>query len=436
MNKTWIIIKREYITRVRKKLFLVTTILAPLGIALISVLPVLMSTVSTEKTVIGVIDDSKIDSTGLFFEKFQNDNSLEFIYLTNSYEQAKNEYTSSGLNGILYISPEFNMYEGTGVEYYSQEQLGLKSQSNIEKQMSQITRELKLAKIEITPEIIDQLSKDVRIKSIVSNEQGTQEGNTAIATMIGSIMGFVIYIVMLMYGTMVMRGVMEEKTNRIAEVMVSSVKPFQLMLGKIVGIGMVGLTQFIIWIIIVVSIQMGVGLFYGEQMAQLQTMQPGVGMEQPQNITALAKAFGDIAQLPWVYIVSSFLFFFLGGYLLYAALFAAVGSATGEEGDQSLTFIVTLPVIISIMIMINTLEQPNGTLAIVSSMIPFTAPIVMCARLPFHPPLWQLILSMLSLTGGFIFTTWLAGRIYRVGILMYGKKVTLKELGKWIFYKA
>jgi ABC-2 type transport system permease protein len=159
-------------------------------------------------------------------------------------------------------------------------------------------------------------------------------------------------------------------------------------------------------------------------------------MAPSQNISGPLKVFNGISQLPWFYIVSSFLYFFLGGYLLYAALFAAVGSAAGEEGDQSLTFIVTLPVIISIMIMVNILEQPNGTLAIVSSMIPFTAPIVMCARLPFHPPAWQLILSMVSLAAGFLFTTWLAGRIYRVGILMYGKKVTIKELGKWLFYKG
>jgi ABC-2 type transport system permease protein len=431
MNKTWIIIKREYITRVRKKLFLVTTILAPLGIALITILPILMSKVSTEKSSIGVIDKSNI-----FFEKLQNDKSLEFVYLNEDYERAKADYQSAGLTGILYISPDFNMYEGTGVEYFSKDQIGLKTQENIETQMSKITRELKLAKVDITPEMIDQLSKDVQIKSIVSNERGTQEGNTAIATMIGSVMGFIIYIVMLMYGTMVMRGVMEEKTNRIAEVMVSSVKPFQLMLGKIIGIGMVGLTQFIIWIILVALIQMGVGVMYSDQLSQLQNMSSGGMMQQSQNISGAVKVFDGISQLPWGYIVTSFLYFFMGGYLLYAALFAAVGSATGEEGDQSLTFIVTLPVIISIMIMVNILEQPNGTLAIVSSMIPFTAPIVMCARLPFHPPAWQLILSMISLAGGFLFTTWLAGRIYRVGILMYGKKVSVKELGKWLFYKG
>ncbi len=431
MNKTWLIIKREYITRVRKKLFLITTILAPMGIALITILPIIMSNVSTEKTSIGVIDKSN-----LFFEKLQSDKSLEFIYLNEDYEKAKQDFASAGLNGILYISPDFNMYEGTGVEYYSKDQLGLKTQSNIEAQMSKITRELKLAKIDITPDMIDQLSKDVRVKSIISNERGTQEGNTAIATMIGSVMGFIIYIVMLLYGTMVMRGVMEEKTNRIAEVMISSVKPFQLMLGKIVGIGMVGLTQFVIWIILVALIQAGVGFFYSDQLSQLQDLQNSPVMSPSQNISGPLKVFSGISQLPWAYIISSFLFFFIGGYLLYAALFAAVGSAAGDEGDQSLTFIVTLPVVISIMIMVNILEQPNGTLAIVSSMIPFTAPIVMCARLPFHPPAWQLILSMISLAGGFLFTTWMAGRIYRVGILMYGKKVTIKELGKWLFYKG
>ncbi len=430
MNKTWLIIKREYITRVRKKLFLVTTILAPVGIALITLLPLFMANVSTETVNIGVIDKSN-----LFYEKLQSSNGLHFVYLNEEYEQAKTGYLSAGLNGILYISPDFNMYDGIGVEYYSKDPMGLKAKSAIEDQMSKITRNLKLAKIDLTPEMIDQLSTDVRIKSIVSNERGTQEGNTAMATAIGTIMGFVIYMVMLLYGTQVMRGVMEEKTNRIAEVMVSSVKPFQLMLGKIIGIGMVGLTQFIIWIILIALIQMGVGVMYGEQLAQLQNIPAGTGGAQAQGVPEIVQAMGNMTQLPWGYIISSFLYFFTGGYLLYAALFAAVGSATGEEADQSLTLIVTLPVVISIMIMINIMEQPNGTLAIVSSLIPFTAPIIMCARLPFHPPAWQLILSMISLAAGFLFTTWLAGKIYRVGILMYGKKVTIKELGKWLFYK-
>jgi ABC-2 type transport system permease protein len=238
----------------------------------------------------------------------------------------------------------------------------------------------------------------------------------------------------------VMRGVMEEKTSRIAEVMVSSVKPFQLMMGKIIGIGMVGLTQFVIWIGLVVILNVGIAAFYGNELAQVQdNVTPAMGAEQIQQQTdglgGMGKVLATASQLPWGYLISCFLFFFFGGYMLYAALFAAVGSAAGEEGDQSLTFLVTLPVIISIMIMINTLEQPNGNLAIVASLIPFSAPIVMVARLPFDPPAWQVVASMTSLVLGFIFTTWLAGKIYRTGILMYGKKVTLKELGKWLMYK-
>jgi ABC-2 type transport system permease protein len=435
MRKTWLIIQREYITRVRKKVFIITTLLAPIGLALITLMPLLLSRVSSEDQNIGVIDKS-----GFFKDQLQDDGSVHFINLDETYDSAKKNYKEAGLTGILYVSPQFNMYEGSGVEYFSDQQLGLRAQSTITKQMSKITRAIKLGKVDLTPQLIDELSKDVEIKAIVSSATGEKESNTGIATAIGYVMGFVIYIVMLLYGTMVMRGVMEEKTSRIAEVMVSSVKPFQLMMGKIIGIGMVGLTQFVIWIGLVVILNVGIAAFYGNELAQVQdNVTPAMGAEQIQQQTdglgGMGKVLATASQLPWGYLISCFLFFFFGGYMLYAALFAAVGSAAGEEGDQSLTFLVTLPVIISIMIMINTLEQPNGNLAIVASLIPFSAPIVMVARLPFDPPAWQVVASMTSLVLGFIFTTWLAGKIYRTGILMYGKKVTLKELGKWLMYK-
>lgn len=437
MRKTWLIIQREYMTRVRKKVFIITTLLAPIGLALITLMPLLLSKVTSEEQKIGVIDKS-----GLFKDRLADEGSVHFITLDETYEAAKKRYKDVGLTGVLFVSPEFNMYEGSGVEYYSDQQLGLRAQSVITKQMSRVTREIKLGKVDLTPELIDELSKDVEIKAIVLSSAGEKESNTGIATAIGYVMGFVIYIVMLLYGTMVMRGVMEEKTSRIAEVMVSSVKPFQLMMGKIIGIGMVGLTQFVIWIALVVILNVGIAAFYGDQLANMnvqQSMTPAVGAQQIEaqsaQLSGMGKVMGTVSQLPWVYLISCFLFFFFGGYLLYAALFAAVGSAAGEEGDQSLTFLVTLPVIISIMIMINTLEQPNGNLAVIASLIPFSAPIVMVARLPFDPPMWQVVASMASLIVGFIFTTWLAAKIYRTGILMYGKKITLRELGKWIVYK-
>ena len=439
MRKTWLIIQREYMTRVRKKVFIITTLLAPIGLGLITLMPLLLSRVSSEEQKIGVIDKS-----GYFKDKLEDEGAVHFIALDETYENAKKRYKDIGLTGVLYVSPAFDMYKGTGVEYYSDQQLGLRAQSAITDQMSRVTRAVKLSKLDpnITPTLIDELSKDVEIKAIVLSDAGEKESNTGIATAIGYVMGFVIYIVMLLYGSMVMRGVMEEKTNRIAEVMVSSVKPFQLMMGKIIGIGMVGLTQFVIWIALVVVLNVGIAAFYGEELARAdvqQSMTPSIGAgeieAQSAQLSGMGKIMGTMAELPWLYLISCFLFFFFGGYLLYAALFAAVGSAAGEEGDQSLTFVVTLPVIISIMIMINTLEQPNGNLAVVASLIPFSAPIVMVARLPFDPPGWQVVASMVSLVIGFVFTTWLAGKIYRTGILMYGKKVTLRELGKWLVYK-
>jgi ABC-2 type transport system permease protein len=434
MNKILIIIRREYITRVRKKLFIVTTLLAPMGLVAITTIPVLIAAFSSgEKHKIELIDNSK----GNYFSgKADTSEKIQLVAVNEDYNSAKKAFKKNGYTGILYISPSYNMDSDkyNVAEYYSDEQLGLNSQEAISKQLSKTVTAIKLKKINITQQQIDDLNKDVEIKSILPSAEGERAGNTGAATALGYIMGFIIYIVMLIYGTLVMRGVMEEKTNRIAEVMVSSVKPFQLMMGKIVGIGMVGLTQLAIWIVLIIALQFGLRIVFGDQLAHATQMTPAQQMGGNNN-AMFAKAFSDISSLPWAYLISCFLFFFFGGYLLYASLFAAVGSAAGDEADQSLTFIVTIPIIISIMIMINTLQQPNGTLAIVASMIPFSAPVVMCARLPFDPPAWQIIVSMISLVAGFIFTTWLAGKIYRTGILMYGKKTTLRELGKWLTYK-
>jgi len=431
MNKITLIIKREYLTRVRKKLFLITTILTPVGFGILIFSSVFLSMLNTDKKEIGVIDKSN-----LFKNQLQSDKSIVFSYIDADYVVAKKDYKERGVDGLLYITPNGDKDSTVSVEYFSQDQLGFKAESDISEQMTKIMRRTALSRLNLTPELIDGLSKDVEIKSIVMGEEGEKEGNTGIATALGYVMGFAIYIVMLVYGTQVMKGVLEEKTSRIAEVVISSVKPFQLMMGKIIGIGLVGLTQFLIWIILGVLIQFVIGIFFGEQLMQAQ--QSGMQMQgqmQGPEINKLGKIMESAASLTWVYLISCFLFYFLGGYFLYASLFAAVGAASGDEGDQSLTFIVMLPVIASIILMTNALQDPNGTLAVVASMIPFSAPIIMCARLPFDPPLWQVAISMVSLIAGFVFTTWLAGKIYRVGILMYGKKVTVKELGKWLMYK-
>ncbi|QGW29254.1 ABC transporter permease [Phnomibacter ginsenosidimutans] len=259
--------------------------------------------------------------------------------------------------------------------------------------------------------------------------------------------GFLIYITLFLYGAMVMRGVMEEKTNRIAEVVVSSVKPKQLMLGKIIGIGAVGVTQFVLWVLLIVGLTSLIGLFVpAEVMEQVNAMNngvPGAGMAVQANQTAIAfaEAKHTLSSVNWWFIVGCFLFYFVFGYLFYAALFAAVGSAVNEDPQdaQSLMMPITMPIIFSIVIMMNAVTRPESALATWASIIPFSSPIVMMARLPFGVPgtvpYWQLALSMVSLVLGFLGTTWLSAKIYRTGILMYGKKVTLKEMWKWAFRK-
>lgn len=258
-----------------------------------------------------------------------------------------------------------------------------------------------------------------------------QKERLGIAYLAGYISSFLIYVTILIYGTMVMRGVSEEKTNRIAEIIISSVKPFQLMMGKIIGIGAVGLTQFIMWMILIVIFSFAMLLFIPPQIvndagnADAQIRQSGM--------------LGNLSNVNLPLIIFCFVFYFIFGYLFYASLFAAVGSAVSEDSQdtQSLMLPVTMPIVLAIVIMMQAINQPSGALATWSSMIPFFSPVVMMARIPFGVPsavpVWELILSMLLLVGGFLFTTWLSAKIYRTGILLYGKKITWKEMWKWSF---
>jgi ABC-2 type transport system permease protein len=282
---------------------------------------------------------------------------------------------------------------------------------------------------------------------VLDKDAGAHKGNFEVASGIGYVAGFLIYITLFLYGAMVMRGVMEEKTNRIAEVMISSVRPYQLMLGKIIGIGAVGLTQFLLWIVLMFTLTTVIGQFIPkeimEQAAQAQQGMPAGAMnaQGSEAMRNLASMKVTMSTVNWPLIIGCFIFYYLGGYLFYASLFAAVGSAVNEDAQdaQSLMFPITLPIILAIIIMINAIRQPDSSLATWSSLIPFFSPIVMMARLPFGTtvvPWWQLGLSMALLIAGFIFTTWLSAKIYRTGILLYGKKPTLKEMAKWAMRKS
>jgi ABC-2 type transport system permease protein len=285
----------------------------------------------------------------------------------------------------------------------------------------------------IDPAVFKSIRADAIIENTIDTKEGSKKGSAGVAYAVSFACGILIYLMMIIYGTMVMRGVMEEKTNRIAEVIVSSVKPFQLMLGKIIGIGAVGLTQFAIWIFIMALLQTALPLIFPGMMEQVTA-----GATSNADVNMMATVTQGLSTLPIAKIVFLFLFYFLAGYLTYASLFAAVGSVVSEDQQeaQQLVFPILMPIIIGFVIMTNSINNPHSSLAVFGSLFPLTSPIVMMGRITYEIPTWQIITSMLLLVGSFLFFTWITGKVYRTGILMYGKKPSWKEMIKWAFAKG
>lgn len=441
MNKTWLIIKREYLSRVTKKTFILTTFLTPLlFIGLIAaVVFISVNGVKEEKIA--------VDKSNIALKEFlTNDGNVKFDFVTD----ADTSLLSKGYTGVL-LDPGKGINQTAAYQVYSRKSKSDDVTRKIQRQVNDAIRATLIMKeANLTRRQYDSLmaaSNEALVNNQVLDETNSaRQGNFEVASGVGYASGLLIYITLFLYGAMVMRGVMEEKTNRIAEVMISSVRPRQLMMGKIFGIGAVGLTQFILWIALMFILSSVLSAIIPKELLiqaqQAQNGMPNNGMNQQgseaiRNLAAMKTTFSTVN---WPLIIICFIFYFIGGYLFYAALFAAVGSAVNEDPQdaQSLMFPITLPIILAIIIMINAIRQPDSSLATWSSMIPFFSPIVMMARLPFGTsivPWWQLGLSMILLIAGFIFTIWLSAKIYRTGILMYGKKVSLKELAKWAFRK-
>jgi ABC-2 type transport system permease protein len=435
MKKILIIIQREYITRVRKKAFIVTTLLAPLGFFAFIIFSIVLSGYSSSNKQVAIVDDSGIFAKVTFPDA--PDGSVvfhkekDFSKIEADIKKGKNQK----FDAIIQIPANYDLEnpKKININCLSDKSMGITARSLINKTFSDKVRELRANKLSINQAQLDDLSQEIDIAYKGLSEDSKKSTNAAIGVAFGYIIGMAIYILLLVYGTMIMKGVMEEKSNRIMEVLVSSVKPVQLMLGKIIGIAAVGLTQFILWIVL-----MGSGIFIipflGITPAHVQTMSHGNvqgGDFDPDKMQQYINALQDFHFGPLIFI---FVIFFLGGFLLYGSLFAAIGAAGGDETDsQSLTFPVMLPIIISFIILVNVLGQPEGKLALWSSIIPFSSPIIMPALMPFGPPIWQILLSVVMLYGGFVLCAILAAKIYRTGILMYGKKTTFKEIGKWIF---
>ncbi|RLD63147.1 MAG: ABC transporter permease [Bacteroidetes bacterium] len=554
MNKIILIIKREYLYRVKKKTFIIMTLIGPVLFAALMILPAWIAQLEdTEEKTIAVIDNSQIfDKTkftktavNIVIEKHRKsinkiisneklgtknvinsiiDNSkksinsvfdnntiidktkinnlldstqtsisqiisnrktahsldttfqhqkftvnlilsrsshlkkkladtdyLKFKFINSSYEKAKTDFVESGYFGLLLI-PE-NVLKSNKVQYYSEKDITLGIKSHISNSIEKEIERQKFKSEGIDENVLKSIKTNINVQSIKWTEDGEEKGNgPEIKMIIGYLNGFLIYLFIFMFGAQVMRGVIEEKTSRIIEVIISSVKPFQLMMGKIIGIAFVGLTQFLLWVILTIMIITGVksAVFPEKDASQIkaqtelistagsmQNIQGIDAVDAEQSMSEIENIFGSIENINFGIILGSFLFFFIGGYLLYAALFAAIGSAVDSEADtQQFMLPITIPLILAIIVMMNAIQTPDSPIAFWFSIIPFTSPVIMMVRIPFGVPYWQLFLSMGLLIITFIGATWVAAKIYRTGILMYGKKTTYKELWKWLRYKS
>ncbi len=444
MNKIGLIIKREYTTRVKKRSFIVMSILGPILFASLMVVPALLA-MSEDQEVKRI---AVVDSSHLFMNVIPETEYLKFDYLENArLNDIKQTYSTGGYYGVLYIS-HIVAFEPNSVIFYSDKQPSLATKMHISKAMENYIRDQKLKTYEI--ENLDNILKSVRtsisIRTIKILETGQEkESHTGVAMAVGYLGGFLIYMFIFFFGAQLMRGVIEEKVNRIVEIIISSVKPFQLMMGKIIGIAMVGLTQFMIWVVTTfLLVTVTTTLFFPEmnitpteQVISQDIMSSGPVEAKPEakseDMDEIMGFLSGLKDINFALTLGSFIFYFLGGYLLYGAMFAAIGAAVDNETDtQQFMLPLTIPLILALLVLINSINNPDSSVSFWFSIIPFTAPIVMMGRLPFGVPDWEVGLSMALLVVTFIGMTWLAAKIYRTGILMYGKKTSYKEIAKWI----
>ncbi len=447
MNKILLIIKREFLTRVRKRTFIVMTILGPVLMAALFIGPAWLAQMEdTQVKKIAVIDSSKIFMNALPETEF-----IKFEYLKNArIGDVEKDFVKKGYYALLFIPP--NILSSPIVSLSSNKQPSLSVRMHISNSLKSEIETLKLVKKDIDPDILKSIKTDVDVSITKLNDDGTREQKSAdIQMILGIVGGMIIYFFIFLYGAQVMRGVIEEKTSRIVEVIVSSVRPFQLMMGKIIGIAMVGLTQFALWVLLTFVFITAAKSFFASENSSQQIIQsqsimsqskPGDQEKTNSVVSEMAEysevdaIFDSIKSIDFGVMIGSFIFFFLMGYLLYAAMFAAIGSAVDSEADtQQFMMPVTIPLILSIVLIGNVTGNPEGQIAFWFSIIPFTSPVVMMMRIPFGVPWHEVALSVTLLIGTFIVMTWLAGKIYRTGILLYGKKVSYRELLKWIKYK-
>lgn len=436
MNKIGLIIRREYFTRVKKRSFIIMTFLGPLLIAAIYIIPILLALHGdNEKRTIAVVDQSH-----WFERQFVNTENQTFIRLDDIDIDSTKRLVQQGFFDIALFIPETQLNIPSSAVVYSMKQVPMSVESHIKEVMKNEIQVQKLLAAGVDPDILESIKTNINLSVIRMDEEGGEkETFTEVQFILGMVLSVLIYMFIMLFGGQVMQGVTEEKSSRIVEVIVSSVKPFQLMMGKIIGVSLVALTQFVMWIILTGIIYVGfsaaVGISHPEAISQGTVMAQEISSTNIMDNEAVQNVLNIVHSIDFGTIIFSFIVFFLLGYLLYATMFAAIGSLVDNNTDsQQFTLPVTVPLIIAILSAIYIVNDPDSSLAVWMSMIPFTSPVVMMVRIPFGIPIWQVIVSAVILAGTFIGMTWVAAKIYRTGILMYGKKPTYKEIFKWLKY--
>jgi len=416
------------------------TLLGPLIMGALMIVPVWMASVGTSVKTIAVLDEANFVE-GLL----QENDDVKFIYIRKPLKQAVAELETSEYYGLLHV-PRFEDNDinhlQKQIKLYSSKQVSLTLKLFIRTQIEKQIERLKLQSQGVDQDLVDNVKKTVNVPLDIIQLGDKKESDVEVSTALGFFGGILIYMFIFLFGAQVMRGVIEEKTNRIVEVIISSVKPFQLMMGKIIGIALVGLTQFLLWVILtgsIYSIFMATVVkdkFSADNIERIMQQSPeGTAVEDIDQLRETQQIVQRVGMINWGLMIPCFIFYFLGGYLLYGAIFAAIGGAVDSEADtQQFMLPISAPLIFSFVMAQHVLNDPNGTLAIWLSMIPFTSPIIMMVRLPFGVHYLELIASMLLLICGFILTTWGAGKIYRTGLLMYGKRPTWREIFRWLRY--
>ncbi|MDH3649469.1 MAG: ABC transporter permease [Saprospiraceae bacterium] len=441
MNKLWLIVKREYLTRVTKKSFILTTLLAPIAIGLFLVIVGLLMTYRGNDARDIVI----VDQGDMLESKIKDGRNIYFRFSNRTVSELVERRDDEPFDAILVIPPLTNLQRTKHTIYYfADEQLDIDAMVSLQNIVADKIRDYKIKEMQLDAGQLASLNIQITLDPeplIPSDDEGSRDNpsplTSVVAAALGGVMGFVMYMIVFINGMMVMRSVMEEKMNRIVEVMISSVRPFYLMMGKILGVGGVGLTQLLIWAILIPLVAGGANLLFGFDSQQMMLDEASAELATEDLEIIVTQVSSELRSLNWWLIVPCFVVFFIGGYIVYSSLFAGIGSAIGDDlaESQALTLPITIPVILALYIMFVAIRVPNSPLAVWASIFPFFSPIVMPARLAFGPPAWQILLSITLLILAAIFCVWISGRIYRTGILMYGKKGSFREIWKWMLAK-